>query len=148
MRGIPVPILFVGDCYEPNYFWACHEQAQMRRARTEFFQGIPPPGIYAYMKQALVVAQPSIYETPGLVCLEAAALGVPIAPTDRGSAREYFGDDTIYLDPFDDASMRRCLEATKTNTAKLKKTVLEQYTWKHAAKQTLAAYREFFGPWL
>jgi glycosyltransferase involved in cell wall biosynthesis len=144
MRTIPVPILMIGDCYEPQYFWSCYEMAKVRQARSEFFIGIPPPEIYAYMQNALLVAQPSIYETPGLVMLEAAALGVPIAPTNRGSALEYFGPGVPYLDPFSDDSMRGCLRARGMDMAELQKKVLEQYTWAHAAKQTVQAYKEFF----
>lgn len=143
MRTIPVPILMIGDCYENAYFWTCHEMAQMRRARTEIFIGIPPPEIYAYMKKAMVVVQPSVYETPGLVCLEAAALGVPVAPTNRGSAEEYFGTDVTYVDPFNDENMRNCLKARDSDTTAIQKKILGQYTWTRAAEQTLAAYQEF-----
>lgn len=145
MRDENVPIVFVGDCYEPNYYWACHEEAGRRRARTEFFCGTPPPVLYGLMKGARVVAQPSIYETPGLVCLEAAALGVPIAPCARGTAPEYFGDDVVYLDPFSNMSMQTCLRPKLDRLDTLKRRVLRDFTWDIAARQTLDAYKEVVG---
>jgi glycosyltransferase involved in cell wall biosynthesis len=149
MQDVNVPILMVGDCYyETQYYWACWEMAQRRKAPTEFFAGVPPPKLWHYMKRAKLVAQPSIYETPGLVVLEAAALGVPIAPTNRGTAREYFGDLVEYLDPFSDESMRRCMRAVDQNTEQLKTRVLQRYTWEMAARQTLKAYQEVLGRWL
>jgi len=148
MQNIDVPIVFVGNCYEPQYYWACREVADKRRARTEFFIGTPPPEIYGLMQRARVVAQPSIYETPGLACLEAAALGVPITPTNRGTAREYFGEDVIYLDPFSDSSLRKCVEPKLDHVQAIKERILGEFTWTHAAAQTLAAYKEFLGAWL
>jgi len=149
MRDVDVPILMVGDChYEHDYYWACWEMAQKRHARTEFFMGIPPPRIYHYMKGARLVAQPSIYETPGLAVLEAAALGVPVAPTNRGSAREYFGNAVYYIDPFTPESMQGCLKATATDTAQIQMRMLQNYTWEIAGRQTMNAYKEVLGRWL
>lgn len=149
MRDVNVPILMLGDCHhEREYYWACWEAAQKRKARTEFFAGVPPPKVYHYMKRARLVAQPSIYETPGLAVLEAAALGVPVAPTNRGSAQEYFGDGVVYLDPFSQESMRGCMRATEEDTGQLKMRMLQRYTWEHAARQTVEAYKEVVGRWL
>lgn len=148
MLEVDVPIIFVGDCYEPNYYWACYELKQKRRAPTEFFCGTPPPAIYGLMRKARVVAQPSIYETPGLAVLEAAALGVPIAPTNRGTALEYFGDDVVYLDPFSNTGMQLCAEPKLDRVRPLQDRVLRSFTWDKAAEQTLAAYKEFMGAYL
>jgi len=145
MAPVDVPIVLLGDCYEPQYYWACREMAARRKGRTEFFCGTPPPDLYKLMQGARVVALPSIYETPGLVCLEAAALGVPIAPTDRGTAMEYFGDDVIYLDPFSDKQLRTCVNPKGDRVPALKERVLRDYTWDRAAEQTLAAYKEVLG---
>jgi glycosyltransferase involved in cell wall biosynthesis len=43
---------------------------------------------------------PSTLETPGLAALEASCVTNRIAITQEGSAKEYFGSDAIYLDPY------------------------------------------------
>ena len=46
-----------------------------------------------------VFALPSTLETPGLAALEAAGMGIRLLVTEEGSAREYFSDAAIYINP-------------------------------------------------
>lgn len=52
---------------------------------------------------------PSWVETTGLSALEAGLTGAPIAITDRGGTRSYFGDRATYCDPARPASIRRAV---------------------------------------
>jgi glycosyltransferase involved in cell wall biosynthesis len=52
-----------------------------------------------------VFALPSLFETPGLAALEAAAQGAPVVVTGEGSTREYFGTAARYVDPKSTASI-------------------------------------------
>src|SRR5690606_26961532 len=56
----------------------------------------------------------SLFETPGLVALEAAAQGVPLVLTDRGCTREYFGHHACYVSPLDWAAIRQAVESAAT----------------------------------
>jgi glycosyltransferase involved in cell wall biosynthesis len=44
-------------------------------------------------------ALPSLFETPGLAALEAAAAGARLVVTREGCTEEYFGDAAVYVDP-------------------------------------------------
>ena len=88
-------------------------------------------------------ATPSLFETTGLVSLEAALGGCNVVTTSRGHAREYLGDLAWYCDPGDTSSIRRAVlaayEAPIQDT--LSKHVLDNFTWDHTARATLAGYR-------
>jgi glycosyltransferase involved in cell wall biosynthesis len=87
----------------------------------------------------------SRFETPGLASLEAAALGARIVSTDEGCAREYFGDWAQYVRPDDRAGIRAGIEralADRRDGAALRQRILDRFTWRHTAEQTLAAYEE------
>lgn len=102
------------------------------------------PTLRSLYRRATLHALPSLRETPGLASLEAAALGCRIVSTEIGSAREYFKDMAEYCDPH---SARSMLNATKRALAKpadprLPEHIATNYTWRHAAVATLAAYQE------
>lgn len=90
---------------------------------------------------------PSHFETPGLASLEAAALGCRLALGDCPPVREYFQDHAVYFASRDVAAIRRgVLAALDAPPAKsLPRRVLDNFTWMHAAKATLGAYRAVLG---
>lgn len=92
---------------------------------------------------ARLYALPAWFETPGLVAMEAALAGAPVAATEGGSTREYFGDRVEYFDPGrpDDmaSALRRAL--ARTDQAALKSHILANFTWDKVAVDTAAAYR-------
>jgi glycosyltransferase involved in cell wall biosynthesis len=87
---------------------------------------------------------PSWFETTGLVSLEAALAGCNVVSTNRGYAREYFGDFAWYCDPAKPESIRGAVEQAWNSGPRpeLREHVLNRYTWKHVAEATLAAYHE------
>jgi glycosyltransferase involved in cell wall biosynthesis len=91
-----------------------------------------------------VLCLPSTLETPGLAALEAAAAGARPALTREGCTREYFGDYAVYLDPENTESIRNAvLEArARPKDRDLPGFVRERSTWKRAAEQLTAVYRE------
>ena len=93
-----------------------------------------------------VLCLPSIYETPGLVALEAAAIGIPIVITNVGSTQEYFLDNVSYCNPYDKETIIEGIEEALTRGKTDKKFidyVCNNYTWKKAAKKTNDIYRLF-----
>ncbi|MDN3490859.1 MULTISPECIES: glycosyltransferase family 4 protein [unclassified Pseudoalteromonas] len=91
---------------------------------------------------------PSWLETPGLSQLEAAACGCNIVSTDRGSASEYFGAFAEYCDPSKPETIKHAVERVINNTREPKamsEFVLDNYTWKKTAAQTLMAYKSVLG---
>jgi glycosyltransferase involved in cell wall biosynthesis len=96
-----------------------------------------------YYRKAKVHVLPSWFETCGLSSLEAGAMGCNIVITNKGYTREYFGDDAFYCDPANIESIYNAVTlAAKNNTSQnLRKKIIEDFTWKQAAKKTLEAYQ-------
>jgi glycosyltransferase involved in cell wall biosynthesis len=85
-----------------------------------------------------------MFETTGLVSLEAALSGCAVVTTEMGYAREYLEDMAWYCDPYDLESIRtavlNALDAPPQRD--LRQRILDRYTWEHTASATAAAYRE------
>jgi glycosyltransferase involved in cell wall biosynthesis len=83
-------------------------------------------------------------ETPGLAALEAAACGAKLALTREGCTEEYFGDYAVYLNPDDPGSIRQATEQalSREKRPELPEYIRQRYTWKKAAEQLLAVYRD------
>jgi glycosyltransferase involved in cell wall biosynthesis len=66
-----------------------------------------------------------------------------IVITDKGDTRDYFGDDAVYCDPSNPASLLAAVEQASTApfNENLLDRILKKYTWKQAAIQTLKAYQ-------
>ena len=101
-----------------------------------------------YARATLAIV-PSIYEGFGLPAGEAMACGVPVVSTTGGALPEVVGDAGMLVPPGDakalSAAIRHLLdhphEAAALGKAGYMR-VQRQFTWKQAAKQTVAAYRK------
>lgn len=98
--------------------------------------------LYQLYKMCRVSTLPSWLDTPGLVSLEAAAMGCNLAVSSRGSTGEYFGKDAFYCEPDDLKSIKNAINLayTKKDNKRLQEKVFQKYTWKEAAKATLKGY--------
>ncbi|MBI2939859.1 MAG: glycosyltransferase [Chloroflexi bacterium] len=130
---------------EPRYVQLCERRAAEVGAVT--IPGLPHEELASAYAAAAVHALPSWYETPGLVSLEAAAAGCAVVTTDRGSPPEYFGSLADYCDPASPVSIAAAIAAARRRPrdGRLRAHVVERYTWAHAARATLGAYREVAG---
>jgi polysaccharide pyruvyl transferase CsaB len=144
LRDIDLPVVLIGPLHDQEYFERCRGLATDRVTFVTEILHERLPSAYAAARVHVV---PSWYETPGLVSLEAAAAGCNIVSTDRGSAREYFGDMAWYCSPDDIASIRHAVlaawEAPKSD--RLREHVRNHFTWQAAAERTLYAYRLALG---
>jgi glycosyltransferase involved in cell wall biosynthesis len=97
--------------------------------------------------RSAVHALPSWFETPGLASLEAAAAGCAVVVSNRGSTREYFGNDAHYCEPHDIASIAQAVARACASPppARLRERVLSRFTWDEAARRTLVAYEVALG---
>lgn len=86
---------------------------------------------------------PSWFETPGLVSLEAAAMGCNIVVSPKGTTRDYFGDSAFYCNVSSPSSIRAALdEAYAVNYDEdFGRKVITEYTWEKAAEKTLDGYQ-------
>ena len=98
--------------------------------------------LYSLYKVCRVSALPSWLDTPGLVSLEAGAMGCNLVVSTRGSTKEYFNDFAEYCEPDDLNSIRSAVERAydKERNNELQQHVLENYTWEIAGQKTYEAY--------
>ena len=92
-----------------------------------------------------VFCLPSLYETPGLAALEAAAVGIPIVITDQGCTKEYFEDNVFFCSPYKDDSILSGIENALIKGSvddKFIDYIFEFYTWEKAAIKTNLVYEE------
>lgn len=143
-QGLNRPLLLVGGVREQAYLDRCLEAGRGFAHYLGRFE--PESDLLKSAYQACAVhALASQFETPGLASMEAAALGARIVSTQIGCAREYFGDLAHYVHPHDRASIRSAVEAAladRRDTGLLRRRMLDRFTWRHTAEQTLAAYEE------
>ena len=135
-------LLIIGT-FAPNHADYYRQCKSIAADNVTFIDHLPQQDLVKYYKRAKVHVLPSWFETTGLSSIEAAAMGCNIVITDKGDTREYFGDDGFYCDP---AAPKNILDAVeKASTAvfneNFRKKILEKYTWKQAALQTLKAYK-------
>jgi len=125
---------------QPEYYQECRRIAD---DNVTFIDHIPQTELIDYYQRAKVHVLPSWFETTGLSSVEAALMGCNIVITDRGDAKEYFENDAFYCDPGNHLSIRHVIDVASkayTNTG-LRHKILDNYTWQHAAQQTLNAYQ-------
>jgi glycosyltransferase involved in cell wall biosynthesis len=85
---------------------------------------------------------PSLLETPGLSAMEAGVQGTRVVVTSVGSTREYFQDLATYVDPMDPEDIRTGIVGALADDKdeRLRKHLIANFTWDHAAKQLVEAY--------
>jgi glycosyltransferase involved in cell wall biosynthesis len=103
------------------------------------------PALYS---AAEVFVFPSLYEGFGLPPLEAMACGTPVVTSNVSSLPEVVGDAALTIDPYDVAGLAAAIERVLADAAlrtELRAKGLaraQQFTWKHAARATLAVYEQ------
>jgi glycosyltransferase involved in cell wall biosynthesis len=134
-------LLLIG-AYAPNQAAYYNECKSIAAGNIRFIDQVPQEELVQYYQQAKVHILPSWFETTGLSSVEAAAMGCNIVITDRGDAKEYFGNDAFYCDPDEPESIYQAVEQAgkaPINEDLIYK-ILHQYTWQQAALTTWKAY--------
>ena len=136
-------LLIIGSpaANQPTYYNACRKAA---KNNVTFIGHIPQSELVAYYEKAKVHVLPSWFETTGLSSLEAAAMGCNVVITDKGDAKEYFGDHAFYCDPGSPASIYDAVvkAASQPLNNCLKNKVRNDYTWRQAALKTFGSYQQ------
>jgi glycosyltransferase involved in cell wall biosynthesis len=142
LRDLDVDVTLVGACREPEYLKIVERYSNDRhkwigeRTRSE---------VLDLMSRAAVHVLPSWFEFPGLVSLEAGAMGARIVAGSNGTEGEYLGNYALYIDPEDPAVMRRAVERALALPARLPGDALDKrlsrLTEASVARKTLRGYR-------
>jgi glycosyltransferase involved in cell wall biosynthesis len=97
---------------------------------------------------AAVFVLPSFAEGFGLVAIEAAACGTPVAASESTSLPEVMGQAARYFDPRRPDAMADVIEPLLSDQ-KIRSEIIQAgitkaatYTWEACARQTLAAYQK------
>ncbi len=98
--------------------------------------------------KANMLVQPSLYEGFGLQIVEAMASGTPVICSNRGALVEVAGDAALLVDPEDRTAMGAAIARMTTDhelASKLSQLGLDRvalFSWKEAARATLAVYND------
>ena len=137
------PVVLVGKAHphHPDYYRQCRREAP---SHFRILDGVPHEELVPLYRGARVHILPSWFETTGLVSLEAALCGCNVVTTDRGYAKEYFGELAWYCDPASPGSIRAAIRAAWDAPVKpaLRTHILNHFTWQHTAQATLEAFRD------
>jgi len=146
LKDSDIPVVFVGQA-APNHRSYMDKIRKEARSGVHFLGWVKHEELIDLYKNAKVHVCPSWYETPGLASLEAGAAGCNIVVTEKGSTREYFGDDAFYCQPESVASIREAVLAAyhAPKNLRLQETILKNYTWEVTAQKTAQAYQTVMG---
>lgn len=143
VEGSDYKVVFVGKKSPGHIEYANKVVAEIEaNPNMEWIEQIPNEDIYKLCRECRVSVLPSWFETPGLVSLEAAAMGCNIVVSPKGTTRDYFGDSAFYCDVNDPASIRAALDEAYSADydEDFGRKVITEYTWEKAAERTLDGY--------
>lgn len=148
LEGSDYKIVFVGKKSPGHKEYADEVVSAIdSNSNMKWIEQIPNEDVYKLCKVCKVSVLPSWFETPGLVSLEAAAMGCNIVVSPEGTTRDYFGQSAFYCDVNDPASIRAAIDAAYAapRDEKFGTKVLSEFTWARAAEKTLEGYEMAIG---
>jgi glycosyltransferase involved in cell wall biosynthesis len=149
--------LYVGNAYPHKNVELLLHAASAAGARVvfvgknDFFYerlGITPksvtdPELSALYKNAQALVFPSLMEGFGLPVLEALANNCPVIVSDIPVFHEILGDIPLYFDPHDEKALIECLKHPPLRSQSFQKQavqIVQKYSWRRMAQETLALY--------
>ncbi len=143
MDGLPWTLTLAG-AVAPNHRGYLSRVLKEAGKDVRYLGAVPQRELPDLYRRAKVHVLPSWFETTGLSSLEAAAMGCNIVVTRKGDTEEYFQDRAFYCEPDDVDSIRTAIRQAYDTPGDdgFRKWVLENYTWKMAAAQTLRVYEK------
>ena len=108
-----------------------------------YIESVDNAKLYQLYKVCKVSVLPSWFETPGLVSLEAAAMGCNIVVSDKGTTKDYFKDYAFYCDVMDSSSIRKQIDEAyqRPFDTRVRDMIFSEYTWEKAGEATLKGYK-------
>ncbi|QGG96386.1 glycosyltransferase family 4 protein [Actinomarinicola tropica] len=124
---------------------------------VEFVTGVPDERIVELYAEAELAVVPSLYEGFSLPAIEAMSCGVPLVATTGGALPEVTGaaGETCFQVPPGDAAALAHEIATALDDpaararigAAGRERVIERWSWRHTAEQTVEQYRALLDEW-
>lgn len=135
MEDSDLPLVFAtgGFTYQPEYEEIC--RSFQRVGKTLFVGKLSPEMLASAYAASRIHALPSWYELPGIVSMEGAWYGKNIVVSDKGTPRDYFGDDAFYCAPDDTDSIYYAVMAAYYSPMRLKlQERMRELSWQKAAE--------------
>ncbi|MEO7556302.1 MAG: glycosyltransferase family 4 protein [Acidimicrobiales bacterium] len=120
-------------------------------ARVEFVTGVTEERIVELYAEAELAVVPSLYEGFSLPAIEAMSCGIPVVATSGGALPEVVGvdgDTALVVAPGDSealaAKLRWALAQTDLRATvgdRGRQRVIDRWSWRHTAEQTVEQYR-------
>ncbi len=136
--------VFIGGSFDSSYMESCREIA----GPTVHILGEIPYGsplVAGAYEAARAFCLPSRREVMSLAAVEAARAGLPMVLGDRWGAREYFGDDALYVSPNNVSGLERAIDALweepQDRRERRRQKYRDRFTWEQAASSLLTEYR-------
>lgn len=144
MRYLDLPLLFVGNNYDPTFGKILRLH---RPGRAAYIPHLPEEDLAGAFSAARVVAIPSWDEVVSLTALNAAISEASMVLTRNSYEHEYFADDAEYCDPGSIRSIAQAVqrawdthEERASRRSELAERVRRNYSWDRSAELTEAAY--------
>jgi glycosyltransferase involved in cell wall biosynthesis len=132
-------LILIGNIRDAAYYDMCMQLADDKIRYLGYLDHHDPLLRSAY-SACETFALPSTLETPGLAALEAAASGCNVVITEVGATREYFGENAIYINPYDSNSIIDGIGKSATLSPAPSK-ILPKFSWTNTASQLIDAYK-------
>lgn len=102
----------IWDHRNPEYIGELMRELARTRLHTQFIMlgSVPRDDVFALMRQAISVLNPSLFEGYGLSASEATSLGKRTLLADLPSLREQNPPDAVYFNPNDKRELATCME--------------------------------------
>ncbi|MEG9861237.1 MAG: glycosyltransferase family 4 protein [Parvularculales bacterium] len=117
--------------------------------RVRFVSDLDDEEMTRLYAEATLAVSPSVYEGFGFPAGEAMACGVPLVATDGGSLPEVVGDAALIAPHSNPQALAEAIATLLDDPEKRaqfakagRQRVLDHFNWEHAAKLTVAVYRE------
>jgi glycosyltransferase involved in cell wall biosynthesis len=148
IQGTDYKLVLVGKVTPSNRQYGTDVLALAKsNPNVSYIEQLSNKDVYSLFKACKVSVLPSWFETPGLVSLEAAAMGCNIVVSPEGTTRDYFGDSAFYCDVNNPNSIRKAID--RAYAADFDESfghkVTTEYTWERAADMTIEGYRMALG---
>jgi glycosyltransferase involved in cell wall biosynthesis len=143
-RGYPLKLTLVGGggTRAKNILAKQIAVSDPTHSFVEVLEFLPHEKIASMIAQADIFVFASSCETFGISLLEAMAVGIPIASSNRSSLPETLQDGGQYFDPENDRSIAKAIEVLinsperRVQLASRAKQLSAAYSWKKCAEQT------------
>ncbi|MGD2279013.1 MAG: glycosyltransferase [Candidatus Omnitrophota bacterium] len=148
MKGVDRDLVLIGEPVS-GYEWYYDKCLKEAGENVRFLGHMPNDSelLMSAYASCEVFVLPGWFETPGLAALEAALAGAKIVATRGGSTKEYFNDMVLYIRPNAPEDMRLNIKKAlgEDKTDKLKRFVLDYYTWEKVAEKNIEGYKTVMG---